>query len=439
MATLQVRLSDLITALGTDWKNIWAKIGAGSLNTTAQNLIAAINEVKVTADAAGGAGALDDLSDVVITSAATGHILRHNGTNFVNALGTTHFEVAGAAASAQAAAIAASQPLDSDLTSIAAVATTSYGRAFLALANQAALVALIPTASSTVQGLVELATDGETTTGTDTARATTPANVKAAIDARFDSNTALGTSNVNAPTQNAVKTYVDALLSAANAMVFKGVIDASANPNYPAASAGDLYRISVAGKIGGVSGPNVEVGDTILCLTDGTAAGNHATVGANWNISQVNVDGAVTGPASSTASNFASFNGTSGKIIQDSGISLDTDAALAANSNTRVPSQAAVKSYAQPIDSDLTSIAALTTTSYGRDFLTLANQAALTALVAASSETVSGIIEIATDAEVTTGTDAVRAITPVKLATRISALFGNPDTDLAAAYVTAKA
>lgn len=40
-------------------------------------------------------------------------------------------------------------------------------------------------ATATERGLVELATDGETTTGTDTARATTPANVKAAIDARF--------------------------------------------------------------------------------------------------------------------------------------------------------------------------------------------------------------------------------------------------------------
>lgn len=41
-----------------------------------------------------------------------------------------------------------------------------------------------PNASSTTRGIVELATNSETTTGTDTSRATTPANVKAAIDAR---------------------------------------------------------------------------------------------------------------------------------------------------------------------------------------------------------------------------------------------------------------
>lgn len=40
------------------------------------------------------------------------------------------------------------------------------------------------TASASNAGIVELATNSETTTGTDTARATTPANVKAAIDAR---------------------------------------------------------------------------------------------------------------------------------------------------------------------------------------------------------------------------------------------------------------
>lgn len=43
------------------------------------------------------------------------------------------------------------------------------------------------TALDTRTGVVELATNAETTTGTDTARATTPANVKAALDARLSS------------------------------------------------------------------------------------------------------------------------------------------------------------------------------------------------------------------------------------------------------------
>lgn len=46
----------------------------------------------------------------------------------------------------------------------------------------------VPAASTTVQGKVELATDLEATTGTDTVRATTPANVAAVIAANNTSN-----------------------------------------------------------------------------------------------------------------------------------------------------------------------------------------------------------------------------------------------------------
>jgi len=42
----------------------------------------------------GGASNLDGLSDVAVSAPATGHILRHNGTQFVNALGTAHFAAA---------------------------------------------------------------------------------------------------------------------------------------------------------------------------------------------------------------------------------------------------------------------------------------------------------------------------------------------------------
>lgn len=95
------------------------------------------------------------------------------------------------------------------------------------------------------------------------------------------------------PTSAAVKAYADALIGAADAMVFKGGIDASTNPNYPAAVTGDTYRITVAGKIGGASGPNVTVGDTLINAAD-AAAGTHAAVGASWTIIQANVEAATT-------------------------------------------------------------------------------------------------------------------------------------------------
>ncbi len=115
---------------------------------------------------------------------------------------------------------------------------------------------------------------------------------------------------------------VDQLLGALDAMVFKGVIDCSANPNYPAADAGFVYRVSVAGKIGGAAGPKVEVGDVLLCLTDGTAAGNHATVGANWNITQTNIDGTL------GASVVAHKNANYAIVQADSGKTFVADAAL---------------------------------------------------------------------------------------------------------------
>jgi hypothetical protein len=107
-----------------------------------------------------------------------------------------------------------------------------------------------------------------------------------------------------------------AALGLGDAMIFKGVIDCSANPNYPAADRGDTYKVSVAGKIGGGSGPNVEVGDTLICNTDSTASGTHASVGSSWGIIQGNIDGAVVGPASVTDDLPAIFDGPTGRLVK---------------------------------------------------------------------------------------------------------------------------
>lgn len=136
-------------------------------------------------------------------------------------------------------------------------------------------------------------------------------------DSQIDTDTALtANSDVKVASQKATKAYVDALIAASDAMVFKGVIDASTNPNYPASDRGHTYRISVAGKVGGASGPNVEIGDILIALTDGTAAGTHAAVGAQWSIVQSNMDGGVIGPASVTDLNPAVFDGATGKLIK---------------------------------------------------------------------------------------------------------------------------
>lgn len=137
--------------------------------------------------------------------------------------------------------------------------------------------------------------------------------------ADIDIDTALtANSDVKVASQKATKAYVDQIIAAQDAMVFKGVIDCSANPNYPAADRGWTYRVSVAGKIGGASGANVEAGDILLCLTDSTASGDQTTVGSAWTIVQTNLDGAVIGPASVTDGNPVLFDGTTGKLIKQS-------------------------------------------------------------------------------------------------------------------------
>lgn len=188
MTTLENNLSDLSTRVASEVKSLRTIINGNqgnlaALTTTAKaSLVAAINELDEAIDTLSGGttvGALDDLTDVINTAAAVGEILRHNGTNYVNVLGTTHFDAAGAAA----AAAAASQPLDSDLSAISALTTTPFGRAFLELTNQAALMALMAPASATVAGVVKLATPAEATSGVDTSLAVTPAGLAASIAA----------------------------------------------------------------------------------------------------------------------------------------------------------------------------------------------------------------------------------------------------------------
>lgn len=62
--------------------------------------------------------------------------------------------------------------------------------------------------------------------------------------------------------------------------------------------------------------------------------------------------GNVSGPVSSVNSNFAQFNGTTGAIIKDGGLSLSTSTSLG-TSNTLISSQGAVKSYVDTKDATL--------------------------------------------------------------------------------------
>lgn len=95
-----------------------------------------------------------------------------------------------------------------------------------------------------------------------------------------DNDTTLaGDSTTIPPSVHAVRGYVATAVT--GLLDFKGSTDCSANPNYPAASKGDAYVVSVAGKIGGASGTSVDVGDIYIASAD-NAGGTQAAVGTSW-------------------------------------------------------------------------------------------------------------------------------------------------------------
>jgi hypothetical protein len=100
--------------------------------------------------------------------------------------------------------------------------------------------------------------------------------------------------------------------------------------------------------------------------------------------------GDVSGPASATDNALARYDGTGGKTLQNSGVTVDDSGNIAANN--------------------------LSGTNTGDE--------------SAASATASGIVELATSAEVTTGTDTVRAVTPEGLH---AGLAGLTDTTITAA------
>lgn len=107
--------------------------------------------------------------------------------------------------------------------------------------------------------------------------------------------------------------YVLDAFKANDAMLFKGVLDN--NHNLPASDyeLGWTYKVAENGTYAGM---NCEQGDVIICVAEN---GNNT----DWVAIQTNIDGAVTGPINSTNNHVAVFDGTSGKIINDSGYVLE--------------------------------------------------------------------------------------------------------------------
>jgi hypothetical protein len=166
--SLQTRLGDLVTAIGTDIKQarVWITGSAAGdltgLTTTAKtSLLAAVNEVNAKVPPA-PAAASETVSGIAEIATQTETNTGTDDSRFVTPL------------KFQTRMAAYAQPLAANLTSLAGQASTAYGRALLNLADQAGLTAAIRSATEAVTGVVRLATQTETNTGTDDATAVSP-------------------------------------------------------------------------------------------------------------------------------------------------------------------------------------------------------------------------------------------------------------------------
>ena len=118
-------------------------------------------------------------------------------------------------------------------------------------------------------------------------------------------------------TQIATTAFVQSAFKANDSMMYKGTIGSSGATvtALPAThNPGWTYKVKTDGTY---AGQKCEIGDMIICEKAGTTASD-----SDWTVIQSNVDGAVTGPASATDAHVAVFDGTSGKVIKDSGFTI---------------------------------------------------------------------------------------------------------------------
>ena len=146
--------------------------------------------------------------------------------------------------------------------------------------------------------------DGEQ--NTPLAPATTAAQVRIADAAGTDST-------AEAETIDPRKTVNEVLEGGVS---FKGALTSTSGLPTVGHRAGWQYTVK---EPGAYAGQSCEAGDLVLCVKD-YASGSASN--SDWTVIQANIVGAVTGPSTAVTDHVAVFDGTSGKIIRDSGFTI---------------------------------------------------------------------------------------------------------------------
>lgn len=443
--TLQANVETLATRVATEIKSVRTQFAgnasgslAGLTTTDKTSLLAAINEldaaVEALASAEGGATIVDGAPSgaSVWSSSKTNTEIGAQIVAATNALVAsapglldTLDELAAALgddpnfATTITGLLAAKAPLVSPaLTGVPTAPTAAGGTSTTQIATTAFVAAASPAASDTVVGRVELATVLEATTGTDTSRAVTPAGVKAVGD---------------------LKAPLSHTHTASQITDFASAADSRINTVVVAATE------SLAGKVELATAVETTTG------TDSTRAvhpaglkvelDKKAQLSHTHTASQI-TDFATAADARVNAVVVAASETVAGKIelATAAETTTGTDAVRAVTPATLKIEldKKAVTGHGHALtDANITGVLPIaqvptgtsgTTVALGNhthvaanitDFATAAD-ARVNAVVVAASETVQGKVELATLAEVATGTDTARAVTPAGVAQQIA-------------------
>lgn len=129
----------------------------------------------------------------------------------------------------------------------------------------------------------------------------------------------------------AIRDYITGVTSGAinavDALVFKGTLGNGGNITaVPDGTSGHTYKIGETYRIitpGTYAGQACESGDLLIAIANSIE--NQTQVNNDhWTVAQTNIDGAVIGPAADNnlGNHVAIFNGTTGKLIKDSGFTI---------------------------------------------------------------------------------------------------------------------